>query len=49
MPVASVVAASADDPTTAATRRRYAATDRSALDDIKNWEGRNRAAYRDAV
>jgi len=48
MPIASVVAASAGDPATAATRRRYAATDRSALDDIKNWEGRNRAAYRDA-
>jgi hypothetical protein len=48
IPVASLVAASGDDPATAATRRRYAATDRSALDDIKNWEGRNRAAYRDA-
>lgn len=48
LPVASVVAASGDDLTIAATRRRYAATDRSALDDIKNWEGRNRAAYRDA-
>lgn len=48
IPVASVVAAAAEDPATAPTRRRYAATDRSALDDIKNWEGRNRAAYRDA-
>ncbi|WP_310571091.1 hypothetical protein [Gemmatimonas sp.] len=48
IPVASVVAASADDPTTSGNRRRYAAADRSALDDIKNWEGRNRAAYRDA-
>lgn len=48
IPVASVVAASADDPTTSTNRRRYAASDRSALDDIKNWEGRNRAAYRDA-
>ncbi len=47
MPIASVVAAAAGDPTTSADRRRYAATDRSALDDIKNWEGRNRAAYRD--
>ncbi len=47
IPVAAVVAASASDPTTSADRRRYAATDRSALDDIKNWEGRNRAAYRD--
>lgn len=48
IPVASVVAASANDPTSPADRRRYAASDRSALDDIKNWEGRNRAAYRDA-
>ena len=48
IPVASVVAALADDPVTTANRRRYAATDRSALDDIKNWEGRNRAAYREA-
>ncbi len=48
IPVASVVAASAGDPATVADRRRYAAADRSALDDIKNWEGRNRAAYRDA-
>lgn len=48
IPVASVVAASAHDPATSTDHRRYAATDRSALDDIKNWEGRNRAAYRDA-
>ncbi len=48
IPVASVVAALTDDPATTANRRRYAATDRSALDDIKNWEGRNRAAYREA-
>ncbi len=47
IPVSSVVAASAGDPATSADRRRYAAADRSALDDIKNWEGRNRAAYRD--
>ena len=48
IPVASVVAELTDDPATTANRRRYAATDRSALDDIKNWEGRNRAAYREA-
>jgi hypothetical protein len=51
IPVASVVAAAVVDPALnpvlPADRRRYAATDRSALDDIKNWEGRNRAAYRD--
>jgi hypothetical protein len=51
MPVASVVAAAVVDPALnpvlSADRRRYAATDRSALDDIKNWEGRNRAPYRD--
>lgn len=28
------------------TRRRYAMNDRSALDDIRIWEGRNRAEYR---
>lgn len=48
MPVASVVAALVADASTSAGHRRYAATDRSALDDIKNWEGRNRASYRDA-
>ena len=55
MPIASVGAASvvdsALDPALntvpPADHRRYAATDRSALDDIKNWEGRNRAPYRD--
>jgi hypothetical protein len=48
LPLATVVAASGEDMATMQTRRRYAAADRSALDDIKNWEGRNRAAYRDA-
>jgi hypothetical protein len=48
MPLGAVVTASGDEPAAVNTRRRYAATDRSALDDIKNWEGRNRAAYRDA-
>lgn len=51
MPIASVVAAAvadlALDPVPPAYSRQYAATDRSALDDIKNWEGRNRAPYRD--
>ena len=28
--------------------RGYAVHDRSALDDIRNWEGRNRAGYRPA-
>lgn len=48
IPFTAVVAASAGDRGTSDERRRYAAADRSALDDIKNWEGRNRAAYRDA-
>lgn len=46
MPVDAVVAAYADEDTAPASRRWYAADDRSALDDIKNWEGRNRAEYR---
>jgi hypothetical protein len=40
IPIDSVVAASAADPATA--------TDRSALDDINDGEGRHRAASRDA-
>jgi hypothetical protein len=48
IPVASVVVASAVDATVPAMRRQYAPTNRSALDDIRNWEGRNRAAYRPA-
>lgn len=48
IPTTSVVAAMVDDASTATTRRRFAALDRSALDDIKNWEGRNRAEYRRA-
>lgn len=46
MPVDAVVAACVDDDSAPASRRQYAADDRSALDDIKNWEGRNRAEYR---
>ncbi len=46
IPTSALIAAAEGDAATPATRRRYAATDRSALDDIRNWEGRNRAAYR---
>ena len=48
IPMASLIAASASDEETAADRRRYAAHDRSALDDIRVWESRNRSAYREA-
>ena len=48
IPLAHVAAASAAEQTDALGRRRYAATDRSTLDDIKNWEIRNRAPYRPA-
>ena len=48
VPTASIVAASAVDGSAWDTRRLYAPADRSALDDIKNWEGRNRATYRAA-
>lgn len=48
VPMSSIIAASHVDASTWENRRRYAATDRSALDDVKNWEGRNRAAYRPA-
>ena len=48
MPVASVVAASEHDSATALTRRRYGAQDRTALDEIRGWEKRNRAPYRAA-
>jgi hypothetical protein len=46
IPVTSLVEASEAEATTPADRRRYAADDRSALDDIRVWESRNRAAYR---
>ena len=46
MPLASVVEASTSEDTDSTTRRRYAKADRSALDDIRVWESRNRAAYR---
>ncbi|MCC6241427.1 MAG: hypothetical protein IT353_01245 [Gemmatimonadaceae bacterium] len=48
IPLAHVEAASAGEATEPLGRRRYAAADRSALDDIKNWEIRNRAPYRSA-
>ncbi|MBL0171780.1 MAG: hypothetical protein IPP90_13860 [Gemmatimonadaceae bacterium] len=46
MPVTSVVVASEADSATALTRRRYGAQDRTALDEIRAWEKRNRAPYR---
>lgn len=46
IPLSAVAAASESDDSTPATRRSYATEDRTALDDIRNWEKRNRAAYR---
>lgn len=46
IPIASIVVAAISDDTTPATRRRYAPEDRTALDDIRNWEKRNRSPYR---
>lgn len=46
IPMATLLAAVEDDGTTDATRRRYAAEDRTALDDIRSWEKKNRSAYR---
>jgi hypothetical protein len=48
IPLDAASAASADDDSTTSTRRRYANGDGSTLDDIRNWEGRNRASYRPA-
>ncbi len=46
IPMASLVEASGAETTTTADRRRYAADDRSTLDDIRAWESRNRERYR---
>ena len=46
IPFAALVAASAPEMSTSTSRRWYAAEDRTALDDIRNWEKRNRAPYR---
>lgn len=46
MPLAAVAAASAPESTEPTQRRRYANGERSALDDIRVWETRNRAEYR---
>jgi len=48
IPMASLIAASEPDDTSADNRRRYASGDSSTLDDIRVWESRNRSAYRDA-
>lgn len=47
LPEASLVAASAQDPASPGARRHYAAGDGPTLDDIKVWESRNRAGYRE--
>lgn len=47
LPEASVVAASEPDPASPGARRHYATGDGPTLDDIKAWESRNRANYRE--
>ncbi|MES2524512.1 MAG: hypothetical protein V4617_17570 [Gemmatimonadota bacterium] len=46
IPLTAVVEASVAEDTNLSERRSYATADRSALDDIRVWESRNRAAYR---
>jgi hypothetical protein len=48
IPLTSIVAASGAEPSPPTERRRYATTERTALDDIRNWQKRNRAPYRPA-
>lgn len=48
IPLARINDALATDANAEATRRRYAAGDSSTLDDIRNWDDRNRAPYRPA-
>ena len=48
IPLASIVGASSGESSAPADRRRYAVNDRTALDDIRNWQKRNRAPYRAA-
>lgn len=49
MPLAAVVAASADDPGTAGARRSYAAGDADTLQDLLNWASRNRCEFREVT
>lgn len=46
IPLAGVIAAAVSDAATDGERRGYALGDTSTLDDIRNWEHQNRAAYR---
>lgn len=48
IPIDAVIAASAADPGTPGTRRRFAVSDRDALQDAANWATRNRNAFREA-
>ena len=49
MPLASVVAASGEDPGTPGARRSYAAGDADTLQDLLNWASRNRCEFRDVT
>lgn len=48
IPIARIQSALTSAQNAEANRRRYAAGDSSTLDDIRNWDGRNRAPYRSA-
>ena len=48
IPLAAIVASSADDPGAPGARRGYAVGDADALQEIANWAWRNRNAYRRA-
>lgn len=48
IPVAALVAASADDPGAVDGRRSYAAGDADTLQDLVNWASRNRCEFRPA-
>lgn len=48
IPLAALVAASADDPGETGARRSYAAGDADTLQDLTNWASRNRCVFRPA-
>jgi hypothetical protein len=48
IPVDVIQHAIADDSAPTESRRRYSGSDSSVLDDIRVWESRNRAEYRQA-
>jgi hypothetical protein len=49
VPLEALVAAAPDDAWNAAPPRRYGIGDTSTLNEVRNWETRNRASYRRAL